>query len=418
MSHSGIIRCAASATIGVAFSTGHAAGNVLSVTVPALALRQPTRRFGYLSAVFYYGGASWPIVPAARNFFGPHPVAVDALGLWVIAAFLLALPWFCVWTSDRRQYLWRGALGIVMTVIPPLGVIGWASPLTASGFLFPGTSWIGVFALTLAMGFLASSPRIALLAISSAAIILNLSVGPAPKLPEWEGIDTHFGGVSHEHTGAIAEFRVVESIQRRALASQAKIVVFPETVVPEWSPATEAFWEGTLSNIRSSGKTIMVGSKVVGPTRIAGFTADDFAASIALLTSGRPPISVAGPSRHSVTSPFRNVLIVRGRDEAIFEQRIPVPIGMWRPLGGEGAKIHLGGPAVLPMAGERAAILICYEQLLTWPILTSILQRPTVIVAVANDHWATGTPIPQLQLNAVRAWARLISVPYVSATNF
>jgi len=109
---------------------------------------------------------------------------------------------------------------------------------------------------------------------------------------------------------------------------------------------------------------------------------------------------------------------VRGREEAIFEQRIPVPIGMWRPLGGEGAKIHLGGPAVLPVAGERAAVLICYEQLLTWPILTSILQRPTVIAAVANDHWATGTPIPQLQLNAVRSWARLISMPYVSATNF
>jgi predicted amidohydrolase len=305
-----------------------------------------------------------------------------------------------------------------MTAIPPLGVIGWASPLTATGFLFPGTSWIGIIALTLAMGFLASSPRIALLAISVAAIILNLSVGPAPKLPDWEGIDTHFGGVSHEHTGAIAEFRFVESIQRRALASQAKVVVFPESVVPEWSAATDVFWERTLQGIRSAGKTIIVGSKIVQPTWIAGVPADDFAASIAMLTSGRPPISAAAPSRPRATLPFRNVLIVRGRDEAIFEQRIPVPIGMWRPLGGEGAKIHLGGPAVLPMAGERAAILICYEQLLTWPIQTSILQRPTVIVAVANDHWATGTPIPQLQLNAVRAWARLISVPYVSATNF
>ena len=418
MNRAGIIRCAASATIGVAFSTGHPAGIVLSVAVPALALRQPTRRFGYLSGVFYYGGASWPIVPAARNFFGPHPAAVDALGLWIIAALLLALPWFCVWTSDRRQYLWRGALGIVMTVIPPLGVIGWASPLTASGFLFPGTSWIGVFALTLAMGFLASSPRVALLAISTTAIILNLSAGPAPKLPNWEGINTHFGGVSHEHTGAIAEFRVVESIQRRALASQSKVVVFPETVVPEWSTATDVFWERTLNEIRSAGKTIIVGSKVVQPTKIGGFHADEFAASIAILTSGRPPINLAAPSRPSVTSPFRNVLIVRGREEGIFEQRIPVPLGMWRPFGGEGAKIHLGGPAVLPVAGERAAILICYEQLLTWPILTSILQRPTVIAAVANDHWATGTPIPQLQLNAVRAWARLISMPYVSATNF
>lgn len=70
------------------------------------------------------------------------------------------------------------------------------------------------------------------------------------------------------------------------------------------------------------------------------------------------------------------------------------------------------------MAGERAAVLICYEQLLSWPILTSMLAHPTVIVAVANDYWAGGTTIPEVQLAAVRAWARLISIPYVSATNF
>jgi hypothetical protein len=36
-------------------------------------------------------------------------------------------------------------------------------------------------------------------------------------------------------------------------------------------------------------------------------------------------------------------------------------------------------------AGYRAAVLICYEQLLTWPILTSMVDHPTAIVAVAND---------------------------------
>jgi hypothetical protein len=55
--------------------------------------------------------------------------------------------------------------------------------------------------------------------------------------------------------------------------------------------------------------------------------------------------------------------------------------------------------------------------LLTWPILTSLLRKPTVIVAVANDYWARGTTIPASQLTAVRAWARLMALPYVSATN-
>ena len=195
MNRAEILRCSASAATGVALSTGHPAGIVLSIAAPALALRQPTRRFGYFSALSYYGAASWPIVPAARNFFGPRPAAFDALGLWIVAAALLALPWFLVWSPNRRQFLWRGPVGVILTVIPPLGVIGWASPLTAAGFVFPGTSWIGVIALTLVTGFLAFSPGVALLAISVAAIILNVFAGAPSRLAEWEGINTRFGGL-------------------------------------------------------------------------------------------------------------------------------------------------------------------------------------------------------------------------------
>jgi apolipoprotein N-acyltransferase len=114
---------------------------------------------------------------------------------------------------------------------------------------------------------------------------------------------------------------------------------------------------------------------------------------------------------------YRNVVIVRGHENTIFDQRIPVPVSMWRPFSRSGVQLHPAGPAVLTLAGERAAVLICYEQLLTWPILTSLLGKPTVIVAVANDYWARGTTIPAFQLTAVRAWARLMALPYVSATN-
>jgi hypothetical protein len=35
---------------------------------------------------------------------------------------------FFVWSTDRHQFLWRAQVGILLPVIPPLGVIGWASP--------------------------------------------------------------------------------------------------------------------------------------------------------------------------------------------------------------------------------------------------------------------------------------------------
>ena len=115
---------------------------------------------------------------------------------------------------------------------------------------------------------------------------------------------------------------------------------------------------------------------------------------------------------------FKNVLVIRGADTGSFEQRVPVPLGMWKPFGVEGVPLRLNAAGTLRVAGERAAVLICYEQLLPWPMLTSMLERPTVILAVANDYWAAGTTVPEAQRSAVRSWARLMRIPYVSATNF
>lgn len=90
---------------------------------------------------------------------------------------------------------------------------------------------------------------------------------------------------------------------------------------------------------------------------------------------------------------------------------------MWNPFASRGARLNLFGPSVLAIAGERAAVLVCYEQLVTWPVLTAMLQRPTILVGVANDHWAFGTPIAASQVIAIRAWSRLFGIPAITATN-
>ena len=414
-----VVRCVACVATGIALSTAHPIGIVLSVGVPAWVLNQPTRHTAFACVALYYFGVSWPIIPAARNFFGSHASAIDALVLWIVAAFLLSTPWLLVWTNDRLQFLWRAPVGLLLTVVPPLGLIGWASPLTAAGFLFPGTSWFGLLALAVAAGSLAFSPRLTIALLGVSTVILNIFYVASPGSPgKWQAINTNFGGISHEHTSALAEFEAVESIQRRALTSSAQVIVFPETVVPAWTAATDAFWNRTLTTLRLRGKTIVVGAKIVEPGWTSELLNRDLTGSITTLNSTQPPRGLAAPTGGEVRSRFRNVLIVRGLQETVFEQRVPVPIGMWRPFDHTGAPLHLNGAAVLPIAGERAAVLICYEQLLTWPILASMIHHPTMIIAVANDHWASGTTIPKFQLNAVRAWARLISVPYVSATNF
>src|SRR5262249_49161713 len=130
-----------------------------SVVMPAIAMCQNRRGAAYAVGALYYAVALWPLVPGARNFFGPDVSALVAVGLWAFSFLLLALPWLLIWSPRRREAIWRAPVGIALTVIPPLGIIGWASPLTAAGILFPGTAWWGVLLCAVSTGALAVWPR-------------------------------------------------------------------------------------------------------------------------------------------------------------------------------------------------------------------------------------------------------------------
>jgi hypothetical protein len=55
--------------------------------------------------------------------------------------------------------------------------------------------------------------------------------------------------------------------------------------------------------------------------------------------------------------------------------------------------------------------------MLTFPILTSLLQHPTVIVGISNTFWVEDTTIPRYQANALRSWAKLFRLPCLLAVN-
>src|SRR5215470_5752480 len=110
---------------GLAVSSGRPLGIAVAVVLPALALRAQSRRKSYETAALYYGAALWPLIPGANNFLGPEVSVLTAMGLWMVSAALLALPWALIWCSDEKQALWRAPAGTLLSVIPPLGIIGW-----------------------------------------------------------------------------------------------------------------------------------------------------------------------------------------------------------------------------------------------------------------------------------------------------
>jgi apolipoprotein N-acyltransferase len=69
------------------------------------------------------------------------------------------------------------------------------------------------------------------------------------------------------------------------------------------------------------------------------------------------------------------------------------------------------------IGNQRAAVLICYEEMLTFPVLASMLQHPTAIVGISNSFWFNETPIPVYQAAALSAWARLFHLALFTAVN-
>ena len=164
-----------------------------------------------------------------------------------------------------------------------------------------------------------------------------------------------------------------------------RVVVLPETVLPRVHQGNQ-FAAMMLADVSDrligKGSVILVGAEVAAPGR-----------------------------------PLQNALIVLGATGGPLVQRVPVPIGMWRPWAAESIAANPLASGVSQVAGRKVAYSICYEQLLVFPILISMVQKPDLILGAANDWWARDTSIPIIQAQALDLWGRLFGSAVVKATN-
>ena len=422
-----LLFCAAVA-LGLAISTGYQLGLICAAGMPLTCLGAETRKSAFRSALGYYAGALWPLIPGLEAYWKSE-IPLIPLVLCSLTAVVLSMPWTIAWTSHRLHCLWRAPLALLATVVPPLGIVGLASPLNGAGYLFPGTSWAGLAVVALLPGILLATQALTCRrrrVVVSLAIVLctGLAIrgrfcGPGDALPPrgWCAINTHFGDVSEPYR----DFFVAQFVQQKAREGSARVLVFPESVIPRWSEATEAFWSQSLARFRARGQVLVVGAGLPRQTggnlqKLRDLRLYDFGAALdALKRVDAAPVHAI--ERSPGPEPTDNAIVVVGAESTRFYQRVPVPIGMWKPFSRTSVPLRLNAPGVLTIDHQRAAVLICYEQMLTFPILTSMLQRPTVIVGISNTFWVDRTSIPRYQATAVRAWARLFRLPYLLAVN-
>src|ERR1700722_3812581 len=204
--------------LGLGVSTGHPLGIAVASAMPLVCLSPATRKAAFKSSLAYYAAALWPIIPGLEAYW-KSAMPLIPLVLWIATAILLSLPWTMAWTSSRVHCLWRAPLALLATILPPLGVIGLASPGTGAGYLCPGAGWAGLVIVALLPGFvlstqvLGSRPWRSFLFVTICFLVGVASgdrfrhLGDAEPPRGWVAVDTHFGDVSEPYRDfAAAQF--------------------------------------------------------------------------------------------------------------------------------------------------------------------------------------------------------------------
>src|SRR5690606_132046 len=135
----------------------------------------------------------------------------------------------------------------------------------------------------------------------------------------------------------------------------ARFIVLPESALGLWTPTVARLWERAMGG---SEATVIAGAAVIDPDG------------------------------------YDNVLVVidGAGSQGLYRERMPVPGSMWQRwrswfrLSG-GARAHVFANPLVDVDTIRIAPLICYEQLIIWPVLQSMMHSPDVIVAVGNGWW-------------------------------
>jgi len=123
---------------------------------------------------------------------------------------------------------------------------------------------LGGFALSLAgCGLIVAYPKVGFLSLATMALVANI-LHPGDRQPpsDWQAVDTHLGAISHGPVSPLHEYLAAQDIQALAVAASARIVVFPESVVPRWTMSTDLFWKPTIDALRQNGKVVVIGALI------------------------------------------------------------------------------------------------------------------------------------------------------------
>lgn len=354
----------------------------LAATFPMLWSLPRTRLQATAISAAYFLAASRGLPQGVGNFYSSD--IWPGLVLWLVASSAFVAIHAVLWT-DRKgwQKPLRYLAACIAMAVPPFGILGWAHPITAAGVLFPGWGWWGLGAMAAGLIVMTTRYRPAAALAMAGFWLWPAAEWTPPILPaSWIGVDLELGASLGREAGLERQQALIDAVRAQAPGAT---VVLPESALGFWTPTVGRVWQRSLAD---KGITVIAGAAVID------------------------------------SQGYDNVLVKLSADgtDILYRERMPVPGSMWQPwrawIGDQGgARAYFFANPVVGVGNLSVAPLICYEQLLVWPILQSAFHRPDAIVAVGNGWWTTGTSIIDIQRASSEAWARLFGLPLVISFN-
>jgi hypothetical protein len=154
---------------------------------------------------------------------------------------LCSATWVCFYS---RRYLPLSAVAALAALaLPPLSLVTVAHPLIAAGHWFPGTRWFGLWlAIILIAAYRRFGTSMTLVVLIAASIATHARFHRPFPDPHILAVDTHFGGQSPQNDVSPRFEMQEQTIQQIALAHPDTLLVFPESIIPNWNGMHEARW--------------------------------------------------------------------------------------------------------------------------------------------------------------------------------
>ena len=394
---------------GAAWNIWPAGAIILSLLLPVGVMQARSKGVRWTFAFVWFLAGSISIVPSAVGFFGTS-FLMFGIAAWLASSALLALPWIIADTPIKA------VIAVILDAVPPIGLIGWLSPLTAAGWLFPGQGLAGVAGCLLVI--LCSTSMVSrnschgckvstqtgvmgdtywlrtggmgdtysgILKLMTGilvvwAILANLLYTPVPAPKDWIGIQTSIPPSNGNVLQAIANNRALIAAAQTQ-GAKARYLLFPEAVLDDWYPGTRA----QIAAAIPPGQTWILGAETLAPR-------------------ARYDALVVAQRQHALPEP-------------VFRAALPMPVSMWRPgfAGGFQATWH---ESVQIIGGHRVWASICFDQILPWVWIDGMIQHPDLMLLPSNDWWAQRwNPAPEIPIAQTNSWIRLIGMQTISARN-